>query len=178
MRATTVARRRSTARARRASADHEAFLANLARAGVAERVRHVRRPSGDALGDVDGEIDLLYIDGAHRYRFVRDDIVSWTPRIATGGTLLIHDSFSSVGVTLALVRCLFAGGRFRYVRRERSLAEYRRAELSGGGRLVNLMRQVRELGWFARNVALKLAIVTRLGPVRRALDPAGEGWPY
>ena len=83
-------------------ADHEVFLANLAAAGVRDRIRHVRRPSEEAHQDVTGEIDVLYIDGAHRYVPARDDIRGWGARVAAGGTLLIHDSFSSIGVTLAL----------------------------------------------------------------------------
>jgi predicted O-methyltransferase YrrM len=158
--------------------DHEAFLANLERAGVSNRVRHVRRPSSDALGDVQGEIQLLYIDGAHRYSYARDDIQAWAQRVAPGGTLLIHDSFSSVGVTLAQIRCLFFSRRFSYVGRERSMAEYRRADLSPGERVRSVLQQLRELGWFARNVALKVAIVTRLRPLQRLLDPRQEGWPY
>ena len=53
-------------------------------------------------------------------------------RVADGGTLLIHDAFSSVGVTAAIVRELVFGRRFRYVGRSRSLAEYR-ADLAGAG---------------------------------------------
>ena len=48
-------------------------------------------------------IDLLYIDGAHRYAPALDDIRRWGAKVRPGGTLLIHDSFSSVGVTGALV---------------------------------------------------------------------------
>src|SRR5690349_795738 len=70
--------------------DHQAFLANLDEAGVADRVRHVRQPSQDALGEVTGEVDLLYIDGAHRYQPARDDIRAWGARVAPGGTMLIH----------------------------------------------------------------------------------------
>lgn len=158
--------------------DHDAFVANLERAGVSDRVRHVRRPSSEALGDVKGDVDLLYIDGAHRYRFARDDIRDWTPRVAPGGTLLIHDSFSSIGVTLAQMRLLFLSRHFSYVGRERSMAEYRRANLSAGELVRSALRQVGELGWFSRNVALKVAIVTRLRPLERLLDPRREGWPY
>jgi predicted O-methyltransferase YrrM len=158
--------------------DHEAFLANLERAGVTDRVRHVRRASGEALDDVQGDIDLLYIDGAHRYRFARDDIAAWGRRVAPGGTLLIHDSFSSIGVTLAQVRLLFFSRRFSYVGRERSLSEYRRADQPTGELVQSAFHQVRELGWFARNVVLKVAIVTRLRPLERLLDPRREGWPY
>jgi len=158
--------------------DHQAFVANLAQAGVAERVRHVRRPSTDALDLVEGKIDLLYVDGAHRYRMVRDDLRLWTDRIADGGTLLIHDAFASIGVTAAQVRCLFLNRRFRYVGRERSLAEYRRADLGPRARARNALRQAAELPWFGRNVALKIAITARLRPLRRLLDARAEGWPY
>jgi hypothetical protein len=40
--------------AEEAQGDHEAFNENLARAGVRERVTHLRKFSDDALGDVDG----------------------------------------------------------------------------------------------------------------------------
>ena len=87
-----------------AATDRDVFDANLAAAGVADRVRHVAAFSAAAHGDVDGPIDVLYIDGAHRYGPARDDIRDWGARVADGGTLLIHDAFSSVGVTLAIVR--------------------------------------------------------------------------
>ena len=41
-----------------ASEDHEVFNANLAAAGVADRVRHVRKFSHDALDDVPGELHV------------------------------------------------------------------------------------------------------------------------
>ena len=107
-------------------ADHDAFLANLAAGGVADRVRHVRMPSQEALGAVAGEVDLLYVDGAHRYGPARADLDRWGARVRPGGAMLVHDAFSSVGVTLALLRgCLFSRS-LRYVGRDGSLAEYRR----------------------------------------------------
>ena len=87
-----------------AATDHEAFNANLAAAGVAHRVRHVRAFSDAAHPQVEGDIAVLYIDGAHRFGPARADIRDWGARVAPGGTLLIHDSFSSVGVTLAILR--------------------------------------------------------------------------
>ena len=60
--------------AQRGDADHEAFAANLAAAGVAERVRHVRKFSADAHGDVSGPLSLLYVDGAHRFGPARADL--------------------------------------------------------------------------------------------------------
>jgi Methyltransferase domain len=155
--------------AARGDEDHAAFTANLARAGVAECVRHVRRPSADAHGDVDGPVALLYVDGAHRFGPARADLAGWGGRVAPGGAMLVHDAFSSVGVTLALLaECVFSS-RWRYAGRTGSLAEYERASLRGRARLRNALRQLAELPWFARNLVIKVLIVARLrdGP-----------WPY
>jgi hypothetical protein len=158
--------------------DHETYLANLERTGVADRVRHVRLPSQEAGGAVEGSIQLLYIDGAHRYGPARSDIVEWGERVAPGGTLLIHDSFSSIGVTLALATTFLAGGRFRYLGRSRSMAEYRRQDLSPAARVTNALRQLAELPWFARNVVIKVLIVARLGRLTRLLGHLDPTWPY
>jgi SAM-dependent methyltransferase len=149
-----------------ARSDNEAFLANLERTGVSDRVRHVRLPSAGAHGEVTGPIDVLYIDGAHRYSPARDDIRDWGARVAPGGTMLIHDGFSAVGVTLATLRLLVPAREFRYLGRTGSLIAYRREPAP---RLRNALRQLAELPWFARNLLLKLALVLRLR--------SGE-WPY
>ena len=147
-----------------AAGDHEVFNANLAAAGVADRVHHIREFSDRAHGAVTGPISVLYIDGAHRFAPAREDIRRWGARIERGGTMLIHDSFSSVGVTLAIARELMFGRRFRYVGRSRSLAEYR-ADLGGwwprGAN--NALRQLAQLPWFAKNVALKVLLRPHLG---------------
>jgi hypothetical protein len=162
-------------------ADHRAFLSNLSKAGVADAVRHVRLPSQDALGAVEGPIDLLYVDGAHRFGPARDDISRWGVRVRPGGRMLVHDSFSSIGVTLALLRLLLFGGGFVYAGRERSLAEYRRVgkPLSFAERARNAARQLAELPWFARNVLIKVAIVLRApAGVLRLLGHSSRDWPY
>jgi Methyltransferase domain len=155
--------------AARGAEDHEAFRANLARAGVEARVRHVRRPSAEAHPCVDEPVALLYVDGAHRYGPARADLAGWGRRVIPGGAMLVHDAFSSVGVTLALLtECVFSP-RWRYAGRTGSLAEYERASLQGRARVRNVLRQLAQLPWFARNLAIKVLIVARLraGP-----------WPY
>jgi SAM-dependent methyltransferase len=164
--------------AAQATEDYRAFHANLARAGLEEAVRHERLPSLDALAAVDGPVTLLYVDGAHRYRPAREDIARWGERVAPGGTLLVHDAWSAVGVTLALLRLLALGGRFRYVGRTGSLAEYRRESVSGRARALNSVRQLAELPWFVRNLVVKLALVLRLRPLARALGHRSGDWPY
>jgi predicted O-methyltransferase YrrM len=162
-----------------AATDHEVFTANLAAAGVADRVRHVRAFSDGAHGDVTGPVDVLYIDGAHRYGPARTDIREWGARVPGGGTLLIHDAFSSIGVTLAILRELLLGGKFRYVGRSRSLVEYR-ADLpyGPGPRVRNVAVQLAQLPWFARNVALKVLLTMGAGKLLRRLGREEPEWPY
>jgi hypothetical protein len=159
------------------NSDFATFHANLERAGVEPRVRHVRRPSLQALDEVEHPIDLLYIDGAHRYRFAKPDVERWGARVAAGGTLLIHDSFNAVGVMLAQLRLLFAGPKFRYIGRTGSLAEYRHKPLGPSDRALNAVRQAADLPYFIRNCFVKLALVARLRPLARLLGEHGH-WPY
>ena len=159
-----------------ADADHAAFTANLAAAGVADRVTHLRMFSDAALSEIAGPIDVLYIDGAHRYGPARADIRNWGSRLADGGTMLIHDSFSSIGVTLAILRELLLGRRLRYVGRSRSLAIYR-ADLEGRS-IVNAARQLTQLPWFVKNVMLKVALTLGLGKLARRLGRPVPEWPY
>jgi hypothetical protein len=152
--------------ATRGDADYEAFHANLAAAGVS--VRHIRKFSADAHGDVEGLISLLYVDGAHRFGPARADLRDWGGRVVPGGRMLVHDSFSSIGVTLAL----FTVRGWRYVGRTGSLAEFRREPGS-------VRPLLRELPWFARNLAIKVLVLAgrRSWAERLGLDPAAP-WPY
>lgn len=159
--------------------DHAIFNKNLADAGVTDRVRHLRMFSDDAHGEVTGAIGVLYVDGAHRYAPARSDIASWGARVADGGTLLIHDSFSSIGVTLAILRELAVGSKFRYVGRSRSMTIYR-ADLSGGlaARAKNAARQLAQLPWFVKNVGQKVLLTVGLGKVMTKLGRTAPEWPY
>lgn len=159
-------------------ADHRAFLGNLERAGVAGRVEYVRLPSQRALATLSGPAHLVFVDGAHDYRAARDDLTGWGARLEPGGVLLVHDAWSSVGVTLALLRTLVFGPRFRYTGRTGSLAEYVRRDLRGREQAVNALRQLAELPWFARNLMVKVAIVARARPLARLLGHRDGPWPY
>jgi predicted O-methyltransferase YrrM len=161
--------------AERGEADNRTFMSNLRAAGVESRVDHVRLMSADAHDAVSGAIDVLYVDGAHRFGPARDDIVRWGTRVREGGTMLVHDSFSSIGVTLATLASLTFGSQWRYVGRTSSLAEYRRERVA---RVPNALRQLAQLPWFVRNVIVKVAIVTRLRPLVRLMGHRGGDWPY
>ena len=158
--------------------DNEVFERNLADAGVRDRVRHVRKLSAEALDEVEGPIDLLYIDGAHRYGPARADMVDWGARVADGGVLLVHDSWSSIGVTGALLTTFLGSREWSYEGRSGSLAQYRRGVVDGADRRRSALRQLGELGWFTRNVCIKVLLTLHLGRLCRFLGHDGETWPY
>lgn len=162
-----------------AETDSQVFEANLERAGVRDRVTYVRKFSTEAHGDVDGEIDMLYIDGAHRFAPAREDVVAWGDRVAPGGTMLIHDSFSSIGVTGAILAALLPSWEWEYVGRSGSMAEYRRVRMSRSQRRRSQNAQLGQLPWFASNVVIKVLISARLRPVARSLGfPDDKPWPF
>lgn len=160
-----------------AAADHACFLANLRRAGVHDRVRHVRRFSDRAHDGVEGAIDVLFVDGAHRFAPAHADIRDWGGRVVPGGTMLVHDSFSSVGVTLAILRELMFGRNWRYQGRVRSLAVYTRTD-DDAGRWTSTLRQLAQLPWFAKNLGLKVLLTLGLGKLLRAVGCSEPEWPY
>ncbi|RMH87250.1 MAG: class I SAM-dependent methyltransferase [Actinomyces sp.] len=162
----------------RGDADHAAFVANLERAGVAGRVRHVRSPSDRAHPHVADPLDLLYVDGAHRFGPARHDLAAWGDRVRPGGLMLVHDAFSSIGVTLALWTTTAVSGRWRHRGRVGSLAAFERVEPTRWGRLAQVGWHLAQMPWFARNVAVKVLLSVGLGRLTPLLGHRSGDWPY
>jgi predicted O-methyltransferase YrrM len=142
--------------------DHAAFEENLRSRGLIERVHHIRSPSRAAHEGVKGDIDFLYVDGSHRYREALDDFRFWGGRVREGGTMCVHDTYTSLFVTAATFRGVALSGRWRYVGRDRSLVEYRRERLGIRGRVLNFLRQLFAIPWFLRNLVVRGLCALRL----------------
>jgi hypothetical protein len=130
-----------------------AFEANLETAGLREVVRLVAEPSRALRPSWTGRIDMLYIDGKHDYWTVGDDL-RWAAHVPAGGVVLVHDAFSSVGVTLGLLRHVLPGRRLRYLGRTGSLARFEVAPPAARDRF----RMLGELPWWLRNIAIKVGL--------------------
>ncbi|RNM16029.1 class I SAM-dependent methyltransferase [Nocardioides pocheonensis] len=146
------------------------FEHNLAEAGVTDAVTLLADYSTRARPGWTRPLDLLYIDGKHDYWTFADDL-RWKAFLPEGGRVLVHDAFSSIGVTLGiLVHVLFARD-LRYVDRSDSMARFEKARPD----LRDRMRILGELPWWLRNVGIKVLLRLRLRPVARLF---GHDSPY
>jgi len=147
-------------------ATKDKFRANIAQAGVDAQVDLRQTKSTDLRPAWNEQIDLLYIDGKHDYWTVSDDL-RWTEHVPQAGRVLIHDCYSSIGVTLGVLRHVLPSSRLRYLDRTGSLARFEVGRPSRADRL----RILGELPWWIRNVLIKVVLrVARPFGLRRP-DP-------
>lgn len=149
------------------------FEATIRRAGLDDVVELVADYSTRQRPGWDRPIDLLYVDGKHDYWTCSDDL-RWAAHLPPGGQVLVHDSFSSIGVTSSLLVHVGVRGRLRYLRRATSLALLDTAAPTARDRL----RFAAQLPWFARNVVVKVLLRLRLRGVARLLGHEGTADPY
>lgn len=149
------------------------FEDNLARAGVRARVTHVDARSTDLRRGWREPQDLIYVDGKHDYWTCSDDL-RWAAYLSSGSRLLVHDAFSSIGVTLALLRWILPSRNLRYLGRTGSLARFEVAQPTAADRL----HVVAELPWWTRNVVIKVLLRLRLSGLGHALGHHQAADPY
>lgn len=150
----------------------DTFLRNLAAAGV-ENVELLADLSTELRPTWNRAVDLLYIDGAHDYPTVADDL-EWAQHVVPGGAVLVHDSFSSLGVTRAVYQRLALRRDLDYVGRSRSLALFQRRRISPQGAL----KAVGAGGYFVRNVAVKVCLVKGWRRPAALLGQPDMQYPY
>jgi predicted O-methyltransferase YrrM len=97
----------------------------IAEAGLERTVLGLVGPSSVIATHFDQALDVLFIDGGHGHEPAWADYESWTPKVVSGGLLMIHDVFEDprdggrppYEIFLAAV----SSGRFEETSREGSL---------------------------------------------------------
>lgn len=148
----------------------QSFEQNVAAAGVRDAVDLVVDYSTHLRPQWSESFDLLYIDGKHDYWTLSDDL-RWARDLPDGAGVLIHDSFSSIGVTLGLLAHVLPSRALAYERRSDSMALVRRRRVE----LRDRARLLAQLPWWIRNVGIKVLLRLRLRPLARAV---GHDSPY
>ncbi|MGZ8742990.1 MAG: class I SAM-dependent methyltransferase [Nocardioides sp.] len=117
--------------------------------------------------------DLLYIDGKHDYWTLSDDL-RWAQHLPEDASVLVHDSFSSIGVTLGLLAHVLPSRTLAYESRSDSMALLRRRRVV----LRDRARLLAQLPWWIRNVGIKVLLRLRLRPLARAVGHDSAYDPY
>lgn len=152
----------------------ELFEKNIAKTGLGGIVRLEADYSRNVLTRWNGQVDLLYVDGKHDYWSCTGDL-GWIVHMPDGSRIYVHDAFSSVGVTASLVgQMLRPRTRLRYLGRTGSLAAF----VKGRPSMKERLSVTRELGWFSRNLVIKVLLRLRLRVAARALGHRSPVDPY
>jgi hypothetical protein len=146
------------------------FEANIAAADLSDVVELVPDYSTKLRPTWSRGFDMLYIDGKHDYWTLSDDL-KWAVHLPPGAAVVIHDCFSSIGVTLGILAHVLFSNDLAYERRSDSQSLFRVRRPTGSDRV----RILREMPWWIRNVVVKVMLRLRLRPVARLL---GHDSPY
>ena len=109
--------------------------------------------AADDVATVEGSIDLLFVGPAAPYSVAAELFARWSGRVAPGGLLFVHGAFAAAPLTAALLRAVGMSRAWRYYGREGALAEYVRADLTHGERVLDALAQLAQLAYFARRQA-------------------------
>ena len=146
------------------------FERNVREAGIADVVTLEAEFSTRLRPRWTRPFDLLYIDGKHDYWTFTDDL-RWARFLPPGGRVLVHDAFSSIGVTLGILAKVLPSGDLRYLARSDSMALFAKERPSATDR----RRVLREMPWWLRNVGIKVLLRLR---ARRLAAAVGHDSPY
>ena len=105
------------------------------------------------IASLEGSIDVLFIGPAAPYSVAAELFGRWPGRVAPGGLLFVHGAFAAPPLTAALLRAIGASRAWRYYGREGALAEYVRADLTHGERVLDAIAQLAQLAYFTRRMA-------------------------
>lgn len=67
-------------------------ISNLLFTKHGSRVKFVRNFSNEAAFNTPDELDFVYIDGNHKYKYVSDDLNIWFNKLKVGGTIICDDA--------------------------------------------------------------------------------------
>ena len=106
-----------------------------------------------SIDGVEGSIDVLFVGPASPYSAAVETFLHWPGRVVPGGTMFVYGAFAAPPLTAALLRTVGSSRAWRYFGREGALAEYVRADLSHGERVLDAIAQAAQMPSFARGLA-------------------------
>lgn len=89
------------------------FKQNLEKAGIVGYVETIQDTSEKAAEYLNRPVGLIFIDGAHEYRFVKKDFKIWFPKVINGGIIAFHDTWQWLGPSLVTTFLLLTSSQIR-----------------------------------------------------------------
>lgn len=89
------------------------FCQNIENAGLDTIVVPIKATSSEAAKKFNKKVDLLFIDGAHEFTYVKNDIELWFPKLIDGGIIAFHDSWHFLGPNLVTALMLLSSSKIR-----------------------------------------------------------------
>ncbi len=74
------------------SSSYAAFMENLEKAEIKHLVQPIVKTSVEAAKQWNDKINLLFIDGSHKYEDVQNDLKLWLPHLTKKGIVIMHDT--------------------------------------------------------------------------------------
>lgn len=87
------------------------FKANMTKLDLNDIVTPLVETSQTAAEHVGNNVGLIFIDGAHDYNSVWNDIVTWAPKVVPGGIIAVHDTWHFIGANLASAQYLLTSSQ-------------------------------------------------------------------
>lgn len=89
------------------------FTQNIRNARVDQYIEVIRDTSENAVKNFEKRVELIFIDGAHKFKFVNLDFRLWFPKVVNGGTVVFHDSWHFPGPNLFTAIVLLTSSKIK-----------------------------------------------------------------
>ncbi|MEW6295837.1 MAG: class I SAM-dependent methyltransferase [Candidatus Diapherotrites archaeon] len=92
------------------------FNKNIQKAKLNGIVIPIVKESMEAVKGWNKPIELLFVDGSHKYEFAKKDFLSWSKHLIEGGTIAFHDTLMFGGPRKVINEIILGSKKFREFR--------------------------------------------------------------
>lgn len=92
------------------------FTKNIKTANVESQITPIVDFSQNAVKSFTEPIELLFIDGSHKYEAVKQDFYDWVPKLIDGGTVAFHDTIGMEGPRSVVNEFVFLSKKFKNIK--------------------------------------------------------------
>ncbi|MDK2849781.1 MAG: 1-O-methyltransferase [Candidatus Woesearchaeota archaeon] len=94
----------------------EEFKKNIKNAGVDDIIIPIVKTSEEAAKTFNKPVELIFIDGDHKYESVKLDFDLWFPKVINGGIMAFHDTLSWPGPKKVVDNFVYKSKHFKNVK--------------------------------------------------------------